>query len=164
MKQLGSGAAIHKGVKWHPELDDKAAGVTNHIHWACRNCNEDPEELKAQVLNIVQHYKNIHEMCPSASRCWSDLNYEPSKKVITDKKAERLLLNVLTQSQIYKNPSYFHLAKETSYVESFNNHLNMWHDKRIKFGQKQFRTQSELAVISWNETTPVFQKRKDIMN
>ena len=60
------------------------------------------------------------------------------------------MTDAIKQSQMYKQ-QYFSFATDTSYVESFNNHLNIWHDKRINFGKEQFRMRSELAVLSWNE-------------
>jgi hypothetical protein len=36
-------------------------------------------------------------------------------------------------------------------VESFNNTLNMFHDKRIFFGDDSYRMRTGLAICHWNE-------------
>ena len=40
------------------------------------------------ILNIIEHYKNNHIDCHPSSRCQTDVNYEPSKTIISDSKAE----------------------------------------------------------------------------
>ena len=45
----------------------------------------------------------------------------------------------------------FWLGKDTYYVESFNNVLNIYQDKRIAFGDKQYNARANLAVCQWNE-------------
>ena len=39
----------------------------------------------------------------------------------------------------------------TYYVESFNNVLNIFHHKRISFGDEEYFKRSQLAVCQWNE-------------
>jgi len=77
--------------------------------------------------------------------------YEPSKKVIGDLKAENLLRTSLTSSVIYKEAEDFAYGKDTYYVESFNNVLNMYEDKRISFSSKEYGKGAYLAVLHWNE-------------
>jgi hypothetical protein len=43
------------------------------------------------------------------------------------------------------------LAKDTFYVESFNNVINIFQDKRISFSDEQYKFRSNLAVLHWNE-------------
>ena len=43
------------------------------------------------------------------------------------------------------------LARDTSYVESFNNVMNIFQDKHIAFSNKQYMIKSHLAVLHWNE-------------
>ncbi|KAI8503775.1 Orexin receptor type 2 [Branchiostoma belcheri] len=42
-------------------------------------------------------------------------------------------------------------AKDTHYVESFNNALLIYHDKRICFGLESYLMRINLAVLDWNE-------------
>lgn len=39
---------------------------------------------------------------------------------------------------IYKYPDEFKLGRDTYFVESFNNTLNIYQDKRIAFGSEQY--------------------------
>ena len=57
----------------------------------------------------------------------------------------------ITSSTLYKSPQDFMLAMDTYYVESFNNSMNMFQDKRISFGDLQYSVRSQLAVCHWNE-------------
>ena len=43
------------------------------------------------------------------------------------------------------------LARDTSYVQSFNNTMNMFQDKRISFSDANYNALASLAVCHWNE-------------
>ncbi|OWF46804.1 hypothetical protein KP79_PYT22279 [Mizuhopecten yessoensis] len=115
-----------------------------------KNCNGDPEILKRNLLNIIEHYKGNHAGCYAESRCRKDKNYEPSRQILSDAVATKLLFKVLTSFVLYKSPHDFVLARDTFYVESFNNVMNIFYDKWISFSDKQYETRSELAVCHWN--------------
>ena len=116
-----------------------------------RNCQNDPERLRNLLSNIVKHYRDEHSDCPDSSRCKEDSKYEPSRMVITNPKAEKCLEKVIEASVIYKHPEDFVLARDSSYVESFNNVMNIFQDKRICFSNRQYNMRSQLAVLHWNE-------------
>ncbi|CAC5390215.1 unnamed protein product [Mytilus coruscus] len=151
LKKVAAGTAKSERKTWSFQLNDKVEPVSTHIHWAIRNCNNDPEKLKSSILNVVDHYKNRHLSSDPSSRCKYDKNYEPSRIVLTDPVAEKLLLGVLLNSNIFKYPQDYVLGKDTFYVESFNNVINIYQDKRIAFGDKQYNARSNLAVCQWNE-------------
>jgi hypothetical protein len=77
------------------------------------------------------HYKNVYDQCSADSRCQVDRNYEPSKLILKSHFAEKLLVNTLHQTVVYKFPNDYTHAMDTFYVESFNNTLNMFHDENI---------------------------------
>ena len=81
IEAVAKGPAYKLGKTWHPQLEDKAQSIAIHSFFACRNCKKNPEQLQRRLLNIVDHYKNIHDNCTPLSRCRLDPNYEPSKKV-----------------------------------------------------------------------------------
>ena len=151
LKKVSFGTAKTERKTWSFQLSDKVEPVATHIHWAIRHCDKDPEKLKSSILNIVDHYKNRHLSCDPSSRCRYDSNYEPSRIVLTDPVAEKLLLGVLLNSNIFKFPQDYILGMDTFYVESFNNVMNIYQDKRIAFGDKQYNARSNLAVCQWNE-------------
>ena len=72
---ITKGAQYKHGVTWHRELQDKATNIITHVHWAMRNCENDPANLRNSLDNIVNHYQNIHESCHPSSRCKTDPNY-----------------------------------------------------------------------------------------
>ncbi|CAC5384549.1 unnamed protein product [Mytilus coruscus] len=92
LKKVAAGTAKSERKTWSFQLSDKVEPVSTHIHWAIRNCNNDPEKLKSSILNVVDHYKNRHLSCDPSSRCKYDKNYKPSRIVLTDPVAEKLLL------------------------------------------------------------------------
>lgn len=151
IKTICSGPRYKEGQTWHPELSDKAASIKTHLYWAMKNCNQDPVKLKLSLLNIVEHYKNNHEHCSEVSRCKTDLNYEPTKYVIKDSKAEMLLGRALMNTQVYKSPTDYVHCMDSYYVESFNNAILQYHDKRINFSKQVYILRTNLAVLDWNE-------------
>lgn len=62
-----------------------------------------------------------------------------------------MLDSVIRRSTIYNAPEDYVLAKDTFYVESFNNVINIFQDKRISFSDEQYKFRSNLAVLHWNE-------------
>ncbi len=151
MDNISSGPKYKQGKTWHWQLEDKTDPVVTHVFWAIKNCQGDPKKLTASLDNITKHYKGIHTKCDAKSRCKTDPKYEPKRIVITDKKAAKMLSNAITSSTLYKNPKNFVLGKETFLVESFNNTLNMFQDKRIVYGDEQYDLRSKISVMHWNE-------------
>ncbi|KAK3108748.1 hypothetical protein FSP39_014764 [Pinctada imbricata] len=148
--KAASGPAYLEGKTWSFQLSDKVEPIATHIHWSIRNCNGDITTLRSSIDNIVEHYKDNHSSCHSTSRC-KEPKYEISRIVITDPKAEKLLKDILRNSTIYKYPGDYILAKDTFYVESFNNVVNVYQDKRISFSDSQYNARSNLSVCHWNE-------------
>ncbi|CAC5389907.1 unnamed protein product [Mytilus coruscus] len=153
IKTICSGPRYKEGQTWHPELSDKAASIKTHLYRAMKNCNKDPVKLKLSLLNIVEHYKNNHEHCSELSRCKTDSNsnYEPTKYLIKDPKAEMLLGRALMNTQVYKSPTDYIHCMDSYYVESFNNAILQYHDKRISFSKQVYILRTSLAVLDWNE-------------
>jgi hypothetical protein len=151
VKKVTTGPKYQEGKTWHPELSDKAGSVKTHVYWSMKNCEQDPEKLKLNILNITQHYQNNHQYCHETSRCKTDKNYIPSKTKICDPKAETLLGQALMNTQIYKSPQDYIYCMDTYYVESFNNALLQYHDKRINFSREVYQLRTNLAVLDWNE-------------
>lgn len=151
LKAISCGPKYKEGTTWSRQLDDKAEPVATHVHWAMKNSNDNPEELRKSLGNIVKHYKNEHENCSESSRCKMDKNYEPSRTVLTNPKAEKMLQTAIQNSVIYKSPDDYILSRDSSYVESFNNVMNIFQDKRICFSDMQYKLRSNLAVLHWNE-------------
>ena len=98
-----------------------------------RHCGGNPEDLRSGLLNTVDHYKNIHAKCYHTSQCKTDSNYEPSRIIIMNPAAANLLQGVITKSVLYTHAEDYALAKDTFLVESFNNKMNIFHDKRVAF-------------------------------
>ena len=151
IKTICSGPRYKEGSTWHPELADKAGSIKTHLYWAMKNCDQDPHKLQSSILNIVEHYKNCHEHCNDQSRCKTDSNYEPSKYVIKDPKAEMLLVQALKHTQVYKSPLDYIYCMDSYYVESFNNAVLQYHDKRINFSYPVYILRTNLAISDWNE-------------
>lgn len=148
---VGKGPKKQHGKTWHEEIADKINSVRVHVQHAIRNCNNDTQILREKLDNVVAHYKNSHGNCSDESRCKQDPNYEPSKLLIRNPKAEDLLRTAIQNTVVYKSPADFVHAMDTFYVESFNNVLNIFLDKRIHFGEKAYNMRTSLAICHWNE-------------
>lgn len=151
LKNVSSGSKSSEGKTWSFQLSDKVEPVSTHIYWAIQNCDKDERKLQKLLLNVVDHYKNIHHDCHENSRCKKDPKYEPSRIVITSPVAEKLLVNVILNSTIYKHAKDYILGRDTFYVESFNNVTNIYQNKRIAFGDRQYNARANLSVLHWNE-------------
>ena len=151
LKSISTGPKYKKGSTWSEQLLDKEEPIATHVHWALRHCEQNPQKLQRQLSNIVNHYRNVHSDCHATSRCKLDHNYESSRVVITNPKAEMLLKTAIENLIIYKSPQDYILARDTSYVENFNNVMNIFQDKRISFNDMQYNMREQLAVIHWIE-------------
>ena len=116
-----------------------------------KNCDGDADKLRELIPSIVNHYKVDHTKCNPNSRCRVDNPYIPSKIQITTKEAETILINYLKKTAIYKNTEAYRFCLHMHYVESFNNSLLQYHDKRIAFGEANYELRMALAVLDWNE-------------
>ena len=139
------------GQTWHEQLSDKGAAIKTHCYWAIKTCEGSEAKLRSSLENIVQHYKDIHTQCHPDSPCRSEPDYQPSKIKITEPVAEELLLTTVKKLKLYKRPTNYLLCRDTHYVESFNNSLLIYHDKRIVFRPKEYRRRTLLSVLDWNE-------------
>ena len=151
ISNVAKGAKYKHGQTWHEQLSDKIASVRTHVNYVIRSADGNALHIKEGIDNIVNHYKNDHARCALQSRCKTDRNYEPTKMIITDIRAENLLRQALRKCTVYKYPGDYVLAADTGYVESFNNVLNIFQDKRISFGNLEYVRRSHLAVLHWNE-------------
>ena len=151
IKKITTGTKKMMGVTWHPDLADKAASIKTHAYYAMKNCNGSNIRLREILDNTVEHYKNVHTNCLPESRCRSDANYEPSKYILSDSDAIAILSREIKNLQIYKTPADYVHCVDTHYVESFNNVILLYQDKRIKFGDKEYKRRTNLAVLDWNE-------------
>lgn len=151
-QKLTKGKQAFKYKTWHPELADKASSIKTHIYWAMKTCGGNPKVLRDNIDNAVEHYKNNHGKCHHTARCHTDApNYEPSKCLITCPKAEKILLDFLHSLPMYKEAHYYKDCMNTHYVESYNNALLQYQDKRICFGEKTYSLRTNLAILDWNE-------------
>ena len=76
--------------------------------------------------------------------------HENSCMQLKSKKAQKMLLGVITSSTLYKNANDYRLACDTYHTESFNNTLNIFQNKRIAFGERQYSVRAHLAILHWN--------------
>ena len=160
LKAISAGAKCREGKTWSVQLADKVGPVKTHVQYAMRNCSGDKQKLVSMLENVVAHYENKHDNCLSSSRCKQDTNYIPSRQIITNSAAKQLLLSAIHSFDVYKHPENYIHAMGTFLVESFNNTLNVFHDKRIgTLGKKHYVMKTNLAVCHWNEN--VCAKKKN---
>lgn len=78
--------------------------------------------------------------------CKMDPNDESLRIVLISRHAKKLLDRTIKECVTYKFPQDNVFGKGTFYVESFNNVIDIFKDKRILFGDDQYRCHSNLAV------------------
>lgn len=126
MSLVFSGSRYEEGKTWTEELHDKPKLVATHF------LGDKELQWRSMLENCVELYKGNHKQCHSESRCKKDPNYESFNIVIQNPVAEKLI-NIITNSLIDKYLEDFKLGHDTYYVESCNNTLNIYEDKRIAF-------------------------------
>lgn len=89
--------------------------------------------------------------CSVTSRCKTDANYISSKLPLTDEKAESALMEFMKKLRVYKQAERYCQCMDTHFVESFNNAVLQYVDKRICFGKEAYKLRIALAMIDWNE-------------
>lgn len=52
---VSKGSTYSHGITWSEQLTNKMKPIATHINWAIRNCNENPQQLKEYLENIVEH-------------------------------------------------------------------------------------------------------------
>ena len=122
-----------------------------------KNCNGDPARLR-EIL--PRHYQDDHLKCLPESRCKMDEEYECSKCIIQDPIPIRLLTKAIRKLQIYKTPTDYACCVDTHCAESYNNATLVYHDKRISFGEKEYKRRTYLSVLDWNENQKKKKKKK----
>lgn len=129
-------------LKNHKQLSDKV-----HFSIQCRTVNLTT--LRSRLDNIVRLalYRNDYANCPPQSRCKNNQNYEPSNLIITN----NFSVTPFTGFGVYKAPKDFLHVLDTYYVDSFNNVLNMFHDKCTQLRDDSYNMRTGLAICHWNE-------------
>ena len=151
LKSVTTGPKKMHGITWHEELADKASSVKTATYYAMKNCNGSGERLRQMLDNIPEHYKGNHEQCLQQSRCKQADSYVCSICELKDPKAISLLSAAIKKLQIYRTPDDYAACVDTHYVESFNNATLIYHDKRITFGEKEYKRRTNLSICDWNE-------------
>jgi hypothetical protein len=149
--KVSKGALKNSGVTWHPQLSDKVSGVKTHTYYSMKNCGGNPLTLKNLLDNIPKHYKNEHTNCPPTSRCKTEANYVASRLIINEDIAETLLRKVIQGLFMYRHPEKYTRCVDTHYVESFNNVVLVYADKRVHYGNTMYALRLNLAILDWNE-------------
>ena len=115
-----------------------------------KNCQGSPQNLIDSLDNITLHYQNQHDKCDPSSQCKSVESYFPSRIIIQDKVAVKLLENCIKKLYIYKHPEKYVNCIDTHFVESFNNVVLIYLDKRIHYGNVMYQIRIGLAILDWN--------------
>lgn len=165
--KVAQGTLSTEGKIWFTELSDKVKSIKTHCYYAMKNCGGDAEKLRSQLRNIVEHYKGNHRECNQESRCRTQEDYVPTKRLIKNPNAVQALLKAIMSTSIYKHAEDFAKCRDTYYVESFHNCLLIYVPKRIHFSDKVYNMRVHLACLDWNEnvdrdvyTTQTYQSIK----
>nr|XP_058955431.1 uncharacterized protein LOC131782709 [Pocillopora verrucosa] len=122
---------------WHVK------SIKTHCYYAMKNCGGDAEKLRSQLRNIVEHYKGNHRECNQESRCRTQEDYVPTKRLIKNPNAAQALLKAIMSTSIYKHAEDFAKCRDTYYIESFHNCLLIYVPKRIHFNDKVYNMRNE---------------------
>ena len=156
LKAISTGPKKYHRVKWHHELEDKPHAVRTHAYHSLINCEQDPNKLRVLLINCVQHYRGNHTACNPQSRCRRQADYEPRHQMLQEDISVSLLTKAIEDSIIFKKAELFVHNMSTAQVDSFNNSLNVVHDKRISFSMQSYKMRTALSVGFWNDSKKHF--------
>ncbi|XP_040066013.1 uncharacterized protein LOC115320344 [Ixodes scapularis] len=147
---ISSGPKRNEGKTWHVELSDKCQAVRNHAYYAMAACEGNPTKLRDIFINCVNHFEGKHEKCSEESIC-KENGHVPTTLLVKDPLASELLTKFLKSTTIYKNAEDYVKSKDTFYVESFNNTMLIYLQKRIHYQDRSYKLRQSLALLDWNE-------------
>ncbi|XP_029828908.2 uncharacterized protein LOC115314048 [Ixodes scapularis] len=150
MKMIAFGTKKNEGKTWHAELSDKCKLVRNHAYFAMATCDGSATKLRNTLMNCVHHFCGRHEQCDEDSPC-KVKGYVPTTLLIQDPFAEELLFSFVRSTTIFRNAEDYVEAKDTYHVESFNNSMLIYLDKRVHYLDDTYNLRQRLAVLDWNE-------------
>uniref|UniRef100_A0A6B0UYN3 Uncharacterized protein n=1 Tax=Ixodes ricinus TaxID=34613 RepID=A0A6B0UYN3_IXORI len=113
-------------------------------------CDGSATKLRTTLLNCVDHFCGRHSNCVEDSPC-KTAGHVPSTLLIQDPVAENLLYSFLRSTTVFKNAGDYIQAKDTYHVESFNNTMLIYIDKRVHYMDRSYSLRQGLAVLDWNE-------------
>uniref|UniRef100_A0A147BQ57 Uncharacterized protein n=2 Tax=Ixodes ricinus TaxID=34613 RepID=A0A147BQ57_IXORI len=113
-------------------------------------CDGSATKLRTTLLNCVDHFCGRHSNCVEDSPC-KTAGHVPSTLLIQDPVAENLLSSFLRSTTVFKNAGDYIQAKDTYHVESFNNTMLIYIDKRVHYMDRSYSLRQGLAVLDWNE-------------
>ncbi|XP_078583012.1 uncharacterized protein LOC144865863 [Branchiostoma floridae x Branchiostoma japonicum] len=149
MKKITRGKQKEEGETWFPELQDKCASTKTGFYWSMKHCGGVADNIRASILNMVEHYMGNHGKCHKTSPC-QQRTWKPSKVLLKDEKSIEAYRQFLKSTEIYKNAENYVMCRDTFMVESFNNVVLIYAPKRIHFGKVNFDMRTQLAVLDWN--------------
>ena len=149
-KKLACGSRANIGRSWHPELSDKGSKFRNHVYYSIEHCNSNAATLRYMLDSCILHFQNNHQQCSDGSPCKVQ-GYIPDFEIVRSPEAVRILQDFLHKQTVYKFAEDFVLARATYYIESYNNSVLIYLDKRIHYQNRMYEIRRDLSVMDWNE-------------
>ena len=114
------------------------------------NCAADHNKLKAMILDCVQRYEGDHTACANGSCCRRQANYEPLLQKLQDDSQSACWLKLLTILLFIRKADLFIYNMSTAHLVSFNNPLNVVHDKPITLRHV------DTTLVTWSNLCVIF--------
>ena len=130
------------------QLKTLISKIKTHFYWCCNFCDGDPEVLKKSLVCIASHLMDDHSDCSPNSDC-NLPEYEIESPISIE--SSQFLRKIIEESSLYKKPQEFALNQNTSNVESFNNSVLAFLDKRVRIQEDSYTLRMNLSVLAWNE-------------
>ena len=105
------------------------------------HCNADEATLRQHLEAAIDHFQMRHDRCNASSVCRQP-GYVPEFIVVTDPVAVQL-------QYTGSHPTIF--GRDTCLVESFNNVMLLYINKRVHYRNETYELRRNLAVLDWNE-------------
>ena len=141
-------SAIQDHAAQRKEMKKLARWMRGHFTFVIDHCNQDVGIVKEIWQNAAAHLSGDHSHCSD----WvKDQDCSQSTVRLHSTRMVEIMTRFLAEKEMVDDFGAYRTDASTSYIESFNNTMAAFADKRLFFNVKALKLRHILAVLSWNE-------------
>ena len=141
-------ADIKENAAQKKEMLKLARWMRGHFTYTIDHADGSKSKATDLWKNAVAHLSGDHTKCSELN---SDADCSESEVRLRTPKMIRVMTSFLNEKDLIDDFEMYRTDRSTSWIESFNNTLAAFADKRLFFNVKALRLRHILAVLSWNE-------------
>ena len=141
-------ADIQENALQKKEMKRLARWMRGHFTYTVDHAQQDKETATKIWKNAAAHLAGDHSKCLEYN---DEADCSTSTIRLRTPKMVEVMTKFLEQKGLIDDFESYRNDRSTSFIESFNNTLAAFADKRLFFNLKALRLRHVLAILSWNE-------------